>query len=125
MKKIFKIVSVVIALTACSRYPVNTFQPFSSAGFSGELKFEYMAWEATDDSVIVIIELPETFIAAQIKEVVVNRNGLEEPAGYLNWGRSGTYKYEITNGRITLFWRVQNELNPYADRVTVIVRVKR
>lgn len=87
-----------------------------------------MAWVATDNSAIVTIELPETFddfIAAQIKEVVVNRNGVEESAEYLNWGRSDAYKYEIINGRITLFWQVDNELNPFADRVNVVVRVKR
>ena len=116
MKKLFFLLMLFSAcsifyLTGCSKYIGPTTDRLQGQNSTRKLVFEDMRWEQSPDSAIAIMNLDQiskNLTSAAIKSVIIKKNGFEDIAGYLNWGRDNSYKYEIVNDRIILYWQMED-----------------
>lgn len=112
--------------SACTTYYKNFSSCFSLTSIDQEIKYEVTTWETTDDPTIVMAVLPNEIsqlMPGEIKSVIINKNGFETPAGYLNWGRDNLYRYELINGRLFIYWQMESSSTPVADQVIVIIKI--
>ncbi len=129
MKKYFHlaILSALMACAACSKYTGRGTPYNIISGSNNEIIFEDMKWDSTGDSLVFSMDLGDfskILLPGDIAKVIVIRQGYENIAGYMEWGRNNLYKYEIVNNRIVLYWQIDQGFEYFMAPVTVLVKLK-